>query len=82
MDETMNQFVDRFERCYQLIIKCKNETNVPNDVRAFMLSRRARTMKTERMIVLSKVKLKGENKIFDTMCKELKEDEDKEEREA
>ena len=71
-DETIEEFVDRFKRCYELVRASKKETKIPGDIRAFMLLRRARKTEAQRMLVLSKMNSKDVDKMLDTMCKELK----------
>ena len=70
--ETIEEFLDRFERCYKMVTASSSTANIPEEIRAFMVLKRANVTDTQRMLILSKMNLDEKNKMFGTICKELK----------
>ena len=70
--ETIEEFLDRFERCYKMVTASSSTANIPEEIRAFMVLKRANVSDTQRMLILSKMNLDEKNKMFGAMCKELK----------
>ena len=70
--KTIDEFIDSFERCYTSVTSISKTTNIPAEIRAFMVLKRANVSDTQRMLVLSKIDLNDKAGMFDKMCKELK----------
>ena len=71
VNETGNEFVDKFERCYKLVVANDGKVYIPKAVRACMVKRRARITDTQRMLITLRINLNGEEKVFCMMRKEL-----------
>ena len=70
--EVIEEFLDRFERCYKLVSTSSSGTSIPAETRAFMVLKRACVSDTQRMLILSKLDLSKKSQMFEAMCKELK----------
>ena len=71
VNETGNQFVDKLERCYKLMVANIVKAHIPKAVRACMAIRRARITDTQRMLITIRINLNEEEKVFCMMRKEL-----------
>ena len=49
VNETSNEFVDKFERCYKLVVAKSEKSYIPKAIRACMIFRKARLTDTQRM---------------------------------
>ena len=67
----IEEFLSEFDRAYKKA-KAASKIVIPASVRAFMVLRRAKIDRTQRMSVLSKLDKSDEMNMFDNMCKELK----------
>ena len=70
--ESIDVFLDRFERCYRLVTASSTSANIPAEIRAFMVLKRACVTDTQRMLILSKMDLEDKSGMFEAMSKELK----------
>ena len=70
--EAIDDFIDRFERCYMMVTANSSSANIPAEIRAFMVLKRACVSDTQRMLILSKMNLEDKPKMFDAMSKKLK----------
>ena len=70
--ESIDEFLDRFDRCYHLVTAISTSANIPAEIRAFMVLKRACVTDTQRMLILSKMDLEDKSGMFEAMSKELK----------
>ena len=61
-EESIDEFLDRFDRCYQLVTACSVSANIPAEIRAFMILKRACVSDTHRRLILSKMNLEDKSK--------------------
>ena len=71
-EESIDEFLDRFDRCYQLVTASSLSANIPAEIRAFMILKRVCVSDTHRRLILSKMNLEDKSKMFEVMSKELK----------
>ena len=45
--ETIEEFLDRFERCYKMVTASSATANIPEEIRAFMVLKRSNLTKTQ-----------------------------------
>ena len=68
----MEEYLDRFERCYGRVKAGCKTAKIPEKILAFMVLERADVDETRRMLILSKMNLEKKSEMFKDMCKELK----------
>ena len=71
-EESIDEFLDRFDRCYQLVTASSVSANIPAEIRAFMILKRACVSDTHKRLILSRMNLEDKTKMFEAMSKELK----------
>ena len=71
-EESIDEFLDRFDRCYQLVTASRVSANIPAEIRTFMLLKRAYVTDIQRMLILSKMNLENKSGMFEIISKELK----------
>ena len=55
-----------------MVTSSSSTANIPEELRAFMVLKRANISETQRMLILSKMNLDEKSTMFSKMCKELK----------
>ena len=69
--ELIDEFLDRFERYYQMTAS-SSSANIPTKIRALMILKRACVSYIQRVLILSKMNLEVKSRMFEAMTKELK----------
>ena len=71
-EEGIEEYLDRFERCYNMVKSSSATDNIPEEIRAFMVLRRINASATQRMLILSMIDLNVKDGMFEKMCREIK----------
>ena len=65
------EFADKFERYYKLVAANHRDVEFPEAVRVGMILRKARLTDTQRMLIIRRMSLNEEDKVFMAMRTEL-----------
>ena len=66
-NETIAEFVDRFERCYERVAASSETAKIPEEIRAFMVLEKADVSDTQRLLILSKTNHEEKTTMFSNM---------------
>ena len=70
-DKEIEDFISDFDRAYQKAAKASG-SQIPSQVRAFMVLKRSNINQTQQMLVMSKLDKEKKDQMFENICKELK----------
>ena len=60
-DEKVEEYIDKFERCYERVAASSKTANIPEEIRTFMVLERAGVTETQIMFIKNESRRKNKN---------------------
>ena len=71
-NDSIDTYISSFERCYTAVVATSPSSQIPAEIRAFMVLKRSGASEEQRMLVLAKLNKDDKPKMFNDMCNHLK----------